>query len=330
MKPFSHLRPFYLYAIFLCTLLFIINKNVFALPNSAKIYITISVDWEGRDLDSKNLKIMDKFRQEHPNLPLLHFLNAAYFTKKGAVPEEVSKKIRSVLRQQDELGLHIHAWKSLIEASGVNYRHFPKWTPKRYHQQQIEACRTGDCGHEVPISRYQATELRQIIGKSLDILSKQGFPRPLSFRAGGWMASTNVLEALSQEGFLYDSSEISNLHFKEKLKDYAIPLWTKQLWPDASSISQPYVINTENSSVTEMPDNGCLADYMSEYDMLKVFSENVEEWQKNPANPIYIHFGFHQETAKKYLYRVNRAIKKIKMQAEQNSLPLEFVTFNAT
>ena len=328
MKQLICLKPSYLYVFPLVVLFYFFTGIANALPNDAKIYLTISVDWEGRDLDPINIDLMNKFRDQHPELPLLHFLNAAYFTKEGIDKFEVRKKIRSVLREQDELGLHIHAWKSLVEASGVNYRHLPKWTPKKYHQRQIEACAFKDCGHEVPISSYSFAELVKIIETSMGILSAQGFPKPVSFRAGGWMASSNVLQALAHQGFLYDSSEVSYTHFKERLKDYAIPQWTAQLWPNASAVSQPYAIETGYTDVTEMPDNGCLADYMSADDMLKVFRENVRVWQLNPSKPIYIHFGFHQETAKKYLHRVHQAINEIKLVAKKQLIPLEFVTFS--
>ena len=145
MKKIWQLMSFNAYGKYFFWFFLALVDVAFAIPNDAKIYLTISVDWEGRDLDLSNLKVMEEFRNEHPQLPILHFLNAAYFTKTNADSEEVNRKIRSGLRDQDELGLHIHAWKSIVEASGVSYRHMPKWTPKRYDQKQIEACKTKDC-----------------------------------------------------------------------------------------------------------------------------------------------------------------------------------------
>ena len=94
----------------------------------AKVYINVSVDWEGRDVSERNIKAMESFRDKFPHVPLLHFLNAAYFTKEGADNDTIKSLIRRVIKKDDELGLHIHAWKSLVKAAGVEYRFSPTWS----------------------------------------------------------------------------------------------------------------------------------------------------------------------------------------------------------
>ena len=85
--------------------------------------VVVSVDWEGSGFDEEDLAAFRQFRDEFPEVPLTHYLNAAYFTRLtptdviGAV--STSDKIRAVLRDGDEIGLHVHADGHLLHAAGV-------------------------------------------------------------------------------------------------------------------------------------------------------------------------------------------------------------------
>ena len=304
------------------------SKTLLPTDSHGKVYLTVSVDWEGRDITWKNLEAMKKFRMENSDVPLLHFLNAAYFTKKHINRDHTVKKIRSVMKSFDEHGLHIHSWKSLVKTSGVTYRHYPKWIPRIYHQDAVRKCKTQDCGHEVPISAYSKEDIRKIIKKSKSILGLYGFNHPISFRAGGWMANESVYTALKEEGFRFDSSPLPTIHLKGKLVGYHIHEWLDHLWADITPSSQPFAYYESEKQLISMPDNGCLADYMMAEDMVKVFKTNIDVWKKKPENSVYVHIGFHQETAFKYSKRVTRALQKIRKYSAQENIPLEIVTFS--
>ena len=309
----------------------LIPLQIFLVSGSAiagKLYMTISVDWEGRDLDSENLTVFKNFRSAFPGLPLLHFLNPAYFTKPYADSDQIVRKIKSVMRAQDETGLHIHSWKSLVENSGVSYRHFPKWTPRVYHDSQVRACSFSDCGHEVPLWAYSFPEIRQIIRFSKNTLEHYGFGRAVSFRAGGWMASPEVIAALGAEGFRFDSSAVPADLFRSQLDGYSIPAWVRQLWPGTTLLSQPYQLDAGNFEIFEMPDNGCLADYTTANDMMEVFNKNLAVWRADPDQNIFIHFGFHQETAQFYLVRIADVLTRILSKAKAEQIPIVFTTFD--
>jgi hypothetical protein len=110
--------------------------------------LVVTVDWEGLNLSDDNLAAMRALRERFPEIPLVQFLNAAYFTKPDADADAVQARIASVLRDGDELGLHIHGWKRLFEAAGVSYRPSPTF---RGPDESGPAC-DYDCGHAVPIS----------------------------------------------------------------------------------------------------------------------------------------------------------------------------------
>jgi hypothetical protein len=183
-----------------------------------------------------------------------------------------------------------------------------------------------DCGQEIALTGYTNEELRKIISKSIEILQKEGFKRPKSFRAGGWQADDNVLDALAAEGFTLDSSAT--------FADLLLPEWGKyklyglvaNLWKETKPISQPYFYKTSSGlKILELPNNGCLSDYMTGDEMLKVFQSNAQILRKNPKKNVYLSIGFHQETAVDYLPNLREAIKLIRSYSKQNKIPIEFV-----
>lgn len=295
----------------------------FVISNAqGKVRIVVSVDWEGEDMQSQNLQAMKDFRRDYPEIPLQHFLNAAYYTKPEADSAQITEIIKSVLLPKDEHGLHIHAWKRLVEASGVKFRTSPSFVIDGF---MIANCEL-DCGQEIALTGYSNEELRKIIAYSVQTLQSEGFNRPKSFRAGGWQADDNVLGALAAEGFTLDSSAT--------IADFLLPEWgkyklhkmVKNLWAETKPTSQPYIYKTSSGlKILELPNNSCLADYMTGDEMLKVFQSNSQILKNNPKKNVYLSIGFHQETAAEYLPNLRESIKLIRSYAKQNKIPIEFV-----
>jgi hypothetical protein len=286
------------------------------------LVVTVSVDWEGKEFSAANVQAMNTLRNAHPNIPFVQFLNAAYYTKQGANPDSITPLIKSMLRSQDEHALHVHSWKSLIEASGVVY------SPEPSLIGDNESYCQNDCGFSVPLEIYSVDEISRVVSLSSNILISEGFNRPKSFRAGAWMAGGKVREALAINSFQFDSSAVSweplSSHYRF---DTLFKNLVHQFWPNTNLTSQPYVLKTNAGNLIEMPDNGCLADYQSANEMLKTFHANVVEWKKNPNTTSYVHFGLHLESANRFAENMNAALAKIVNYATENKLPLEFKTF---
>jgi hypothetical protein len=287
----------------------------------AALRVVVSVDWEGRNLDPQNLAAMEHFRHDYPKVPLQHFLNAAYYTKADADPRLTTAAIRSVLREGDEHGLHIHPWKSLVEASAVTFRTEPAFRGP----MDLSQC-DPDCGHDVNMAAYNEKELQKIIRFSIKKLVQHGFDRPRSFRAGAWQADNHVFRALAREGITLDSSATSAEYLKERWgKSLLYPVVGK-LWPDTTATSQPYRIDLGSGlSLLELPNNGCLADYVKGEVIAATFQKNVELWKRDKSRDIYISIGFHQETAQKFLPHLRQGIDAIQAMAEREKLPVAFV-----
>ena len=134
--------------------------------NQSKVMISISAIWEGKDLKKENLKAMTKFRKNFSHIPLIQFLNPAYFTKDDSSYKLIRKKINNVISQDDIIGLHIHPWKSLIENSNVAFRQTPSYWGR--HINLLNSMK--DFGHDVPLSVYSQDEIYRIIKHSLNLL----------------------------------------------------------------------------------------------------------------------------------------------------------------
>jgi hypothetical protein len=268
------------------------------------VKLLISVDWEGFSLEENNLRAFQQFRNDYPQVKIVHFLNAAYFTKAEANALQVAEKIRSVIRPGDELGLHLHAFESLLKAAGVSFRETETFWGYR---QSVPL--HGERGHDVPLSLFSVSELRRMIQISLQILNQNGFNKIQSFRAGGWIASPQVLEALALEGIRVDSSAVSPAIVGLVAQAHQ-PIFqiNRQLWPDQTPMKhEPYVIQASAGAITEYPNNVGLADYISGE---KAFSllEKLVQANFSKQKQIHFHYGFHQETAAEFLPRVRRLL----------------------
>lgn len=290
-----------------------------------KIQLLVTVDWEGRDLRDANLQAMRDLHTRFPQVKIVHFLNAAYFTKDDADAEDAKQRIASAIAPGDEKGLHIHGWKRLFEASGVTFKNAPTfWGTSLYPNECIF-----DCGHEVPISLYSTEELRKVVRFSLDTLEEQGFGRAKSFRCGGWMAKESVREAVAAEGLLYEESAVPTSFLAPKLQGRPILDWLDELWAGTTETSQPYEIATPAGPLTEVPDNGALADYVSADQMIATFEANKREWLRDRRKKVVVSVGFHHETAAQYLPALEAALARMYEIAETEHLPLESVTTEA-
>lgn len=293
--------------------------------NEGKIQLLVTVDWEGRDLRDDNIQAMKDLHTRFPQVKVVNFLNAAYFTKQGADADATKATMASALGPNDERGLHIHGWKSLFEAAGVKFINTPSFWGTPITPDQC----LYDCGHEVPISLYSTEDLRKVVRFSLDKLEAAGFGRAKSFRCGGWMAKDNVREAVAAEGLRYEESAVPTDFLRPKLSSYPVQGWLDDLWAGTTQTSQPYDMSTAAGPLVEVPDNGALADYVSPDQMFGTYAANKAAWQANRASTQVVSIGFHEETASMYLPQLEKALERIYDDAQNDHVPLESVTTDA-
>jgi len=304
------------------------------LARGGKMQLVVTVDWEGRDLREDNLRAMENLRTRFPQVKIVHFLNAAYYTKDLANAADATARINRPLRPGDEKALHIHGWKRLFEKAGARFVSSPTFWGTSISPNSRECLE--DCGHEVPISLYSTDELRKVVRFSLDTLERNGFGRAKSFRCGGWMAKQSVRDAIAAEGIKYEHSAVPTVFLQPKLASYPVYGWLSELWQGTTSLSQPYRISANAGDaggvpkqLVEVPDNGALADYVSVQQMVDVFHANKAEYLRDKRRNVVVSFGFHEETAATYLPQLEGALTKMYEEARAENIPLESVTSEA-
>jgi hypothetical protein len=257
------------------------------------IELLITVDWEGSVLDEENTAAIERFRARYPSIRLTHFLNAAYYTKPDAEPATITRQIRRTIAPGDELGLHIHGWKSLVEASGVALQTSPSF--EGMSTPSAMPC-SGDCGYDVLLSAYSYESLRRLVRHSLDLLEGQGFGRAESFRASAWIAPPRVLRAIAAEGLVRDHSAVNRALLQRSFGPYLLAE-TQRLWPTVDAVTQPYRISTGDGEIWEVPTNGALVDYLEAPELVGVYAACVAEKRRHPERDIVLATGFHYDSA---------------------------------
>lgn len=278
-----------------------------------KITVYITVDWEGVSLAQENIETMHAFRKKFPHIPMLQLLNPVYFLRGHPDNIVLGNIIKSTFLPSDTQGLHVHAWKSLVQYCGVPYQHLYSFA------DTDENCQTGDCGYTVSLEyAYSQADLTKLISCSSTVLVENGFTKPKHFRAGGWQLGPKLISALQSNGFTWDSSVTdANLLTTRWHAHSGMIKMLSQLHPTSTSLDQPYAMSPQ---LMEYPNNASLADYTSTKQIVTLFKQLL-----NGNNTVMV-LGFHQETATDYLNRLEQAIPLMEAIAKQNGAEIEWVS----
>lgn len=279
------------------------------------LYVIVTTDWDDADTSDAALSLQDDLHAEHEDLVLTHFVGPYTFTDPTVTPERREVLVDWLLDQEatfeDEIGLHIHPYCNFVDTTTVPCREMPSTTNDN-----------GDpTGYTVMLSAYTEAELVELFEKSDELFVANGLPKPTSFRAGGWTADTNVLEAMEATGYVADTSANNWARMEEWENQLSGVLyeWNKTQWATIGDTSQPYYPNTDdilsadapNIGVLEVPDNGILVDYVSADEMIEIFHAN---WPDGAPllEPTQLSIGFHPSNFNlNYKTRMTNALTEV-------------------
>lgn len=281
----------------------------------AEIDLLISVDWEGTDLEGKNLSRIKEFKKKW-GAPLTHYLNPSYFTNPKLKKIDSSKKMKSVLFDEDEIGLHLHTPKHLLKAVGIVPRNGPYFS--RYGDYN-----DGDeHGQEMMLHGYSSEELESLISFSKNIYQEKGFRHFSSFRAGGWMSSEHVFEALfNQEIFVESSATVASLLNQSSWEGDNLQRYIRLLWEHINEDSVPYRIPTAKGSIVEIPNNLGAIDYWKD-DWIEGLAERCVQNAFKKGRHLAV-INSHQETALGHWDKMDCFIDLLKKDPD---VKLNFIT----
>jgi hypothetical protein len=286
-------------------------------PAKPSVVMSVSIDWEGAFLDEEALAALTRFRTDNPDLHVTHFICPAYYTKPQAVAADVTAALRAQIHPGDEVGVHLHAWNSLVQAAGVPVRPGSSFLTADGRLMEFD----GDAGFDLDPTVYTVSELRSILSTSRRLLESAGLKVAPIFRVGGWLGTRSVLEAARAEGFTVDASAIDPTWLgdaagEEEFQQLAVRL--KDVWPKVDRTTQPYLIETAAGQLLEVPDSAGMADQVASDEV----EDHVQRAARQARQPVFVHVGLVAETADEHADDLTNALGNLRRQ----KIPMQQVT----
>jgi len=277
-------------------------------PVKGRVVVALTIDWEGAYLSPEGLDALDELRQKFGQAPLTHFVSAAYFTKTTPDPTTVAS-ITQAVRKGDELAVHLHAWRSLAKASEVEPKLSPSFLTGTNKLLEFE---DGDVGFDTDLDAYSVPELRTLLRTSRRLLEQTHLPISKTFRAGGYLGTPKVLQAIREEGFTVDSSATDYRQLDEQINE-VLPNRIKAIWPNVDTLTQPFQV--PGTQLVEMP-IAAFADYATAAEIVAIFEAAHVRLRKDPGRDVFVVLGFHLETAADFAGRLDEAMQQLRARRE--------------
>jgi hypothetical protein len=278
-------------------------------PGSGRVVVALTIDWEGAYFSPDGLDALDELRRGLGPVPLTHFVSAGYFTKEAPDPA-AAVTIAKAVRPGDELAMHLHAWRSLAKASGIEPKLAPSFLTGTDELLKFE---DGDVGFDTDLDAYTVPDLRAMLRTSRRLLERTQLPISKAFRAGGYLGTPKVLQAILEEGYAIDTSATDYRQLDER-KDEVLPKRIQAIWPAVETTSQPFVVG-KGGSLLELP-VAAFTDYASAAEIATVIEAAHARLQKEPGRDVFVVLGFHQETGEDFAGRLGEAIAKVRARPE--------------
>lgn len=290
-------------------------------PATGRVVVALTIDWEGAYIPADGLDALGELRVKLAPAPLTHFVSAAYFTKQAPDPT-AAEAIAEAVQKGDELAVHLHAWKSLAVASGIAPRLSPSFITGT---NQLQAFDDGDVGFDLDLDAYGVPELRALLRTSRRLLEQHArISAGKSFRAGGYLATPKVLQAIREEGFAVDSSATDYRQLDER-KHEVLPKRLAAIWPGVDPHAQPSLI--AGGALVELP-IAAVTDYATTAEIVAIFDAAHARLRGDPARDVFVVLGFHLENAAEFSGRLVDALAQVRARPEL-AAELTFTTIAA-
>ena len=278
---------------------------------SGQIVVALTIDWEGAYFSPEGLDALAETRRRLGEAtPLTHFVSAAYYTKDAPDPKATAI-LTEEIKKTDELAVHLHGWRSLAKAAGIEPKLSPSFLTGTEKLLEFE---DGDVGFDLDLDAYSVPDLRALVRTTRRLLEQTKLPISKSFRAGGYLGTPKVLQALREEGFTVDSSATDYRQLDER-KDDVLPKRIRAIWPGIDTTAQPWLFDAAGGRLLEMP-VAAFADYAEAAEIVAIFDAAHKRLQQTPERDVFVVIGFHMETAQDFSGRLIEAIDKVRVRPE--------------
>ncbi|HEY4178587.1 MAG TPA: hypothetical protein VGM90_17185 [Kofleriaceae bacterium] len=297
---------------------------------SSPYYVLVTTDWDFSDPGANAIHYQDELHQFHPEIRITHFVGPYTFTDPVVTPARQQELVTWLLKQKtdhdDEIGLHIHPYCNFVEDAGVTCI-----------TDQSTVYTTDASGYTIKLGAYSHQDVSTLFEHAKTLFMQHGLPEPHTFRAGGWTATLDTLAALSEHGFVADTSALNWARIEE-WQGKELYRWCMENWNPIGDTSQPYYPSQSNVlasgdvdlPILEIPDNGVMIDYVSLQEMNGIFDAN---WNGTDVmdSPRTLMMGFHPSTtfSQDEYDRVNHFLEYADMHlASKHDGPVVYITMS--
>lgn len=266
------------------------------LHRSAPYYVIVTTDWDFSDPGDKANMYQDAMHAGHPELVITHFVGPYTFTDPAVTPARQQQLVTWLLDKRDnfhdEIGLHIHPWCHFVTSAGLTCV-----------TDQSTTMAAGDTtGYTVKLGAYGRTNMGILLDHAKALFAQHGLNAPRTFRAGGWTATLETVQALADKGYVADTSALNWKYIQRAWGTTELYRWNMENWAPINDTSQPYFPSESNVltstlptlPILEVPDNGVMIDYTSLAEINGIFDSN---WSgQTLMAPKTLMMGFHPST----------------------------------
>lgn len=275
-----------------------------------EIKLLLSLVWDGTTVEGVGLEALRNFRARFSNIPVTHFISPAYFMPNNPATESNKREIFSLSRPGDFVGVSFAPWRSIVERSGVIFRHGPTFWGNTVSPSM---CRI-DCGNDVPLNIYSQDEIHKVMATSLSVLKEAGLRDIRGMMVRGWMATPEILATGDSLGVDYDFSMVTPSTIYDKLRPFPIFSWVKGLWPKSDVLSQPGIVSDDLPGMVEVPQALGALDYVSHKQMVQFLDRMLSTPNKGALT---YHIVLHAETAHLHLSKLELVLQEVFKRASE-------------
>lgn len=267
------------------------------LHRSAPYYVLVTTDWDFSDPSNRANMYQDAMHAAHPDIRITHFVGPYTFTDPMVTPARQQELVTWLLTQRDtfhdEIGLHIHPWCHFVTSAGLTCI-----------TDQSTTKPAGDpTGYSIKLGAYGRANMGILLDHAKALFEQHGLNAPKTFRAGGWTATIETVQALADKGYVADTSALNWKYIQKAWEGYELARWNMEAWAPINDTSQPYFPNQTDVlastaptlPILEVPDNGVMIDYTLLPEITAIFDAN---WSgQTLMTPKTLMMGFHPSSS---------------------------------
>ena len=284
------------------------------------------------NMTEEDLGALQRLSVQHPTVHWTHLYNPVAYTQETPLREAMERFVKRQQADGGEVGVHVHMYRSLVEAAGVPFRQHPSVSAREVEGSHDES------GYCVPTTAYAEDEIAAILNYTVRVFSERSLGRPQTFCAGFYTTSVPLQRQVAKHQFT-----VSAAAFPQRTtigKEYA-PAWqilvgwegrishlTRPYWISATTIlpegGAPFLTN-KKGRLLEVPQT-CKIDWMVSADeMQRIFGEHYQIAKE--GTPTAVCLAIHETSASEQEQKFHQVLTHIEERAKTgDGVAVRFVT----